>query len=161
MTKWQGCRKLSPIHFWKESATDGTYRSKYWWNQGLAALIQGQIYNPEWMQQGRGRSIFFVGNVGLKRVWIFPFWLRFFWCYSTSCRKCGLHSGTVYSDYGPLCYDQHIPNYYIIVPLRNRGIKALWREAMGKGEGWKTKWTGESWLIYTSRQILCAFDIYI
>ncbi len=27
-------------------ATDGTYRSKYWWNQGLVALIQGQIYNP-------------------------------------------------------------------------------------------------------------------
>ena len=36
---------LSPIHFWKLSAPDGTYGSKYWWNQGLA-LIQGQIYNP-------------------------------------------------------------------------------------------------------------------
>ncbi len=40
---------LSPIHFRKLSATDGTYKSKYWWNQGLAGfggLIQGQIYNP-------------------------------------------------------------------------------------------------------------------
>ncbi len=36
---------LSPIHSRKLSATDGTYGSKYWWNQGLA-LIQGQIYNP-------------------------------------------------------------------------------------------------------------------
>ncbi len=36
---------LSPTHFRKQSATDGTYRSKYWF-PGFGGLIQGQIYNP-------------------------------------------------------------------------------------------------------------------
>ena len=40
---------LSPIHVRKLSATDGTYVSKYWWNQGLA-LIQGPNLQP-WISQ--------------------------------------------------------------------------------------------------------------
>ena len=35
---------LSPIHFRKQAATDGTYGSKYWF-PGFGGLIQGQIYN--------------------------------------------------------------------------------------------------------------------
>ena len=36
---------LSPIDFWKLSATDGTYGSNFWF-AGFDGLIQGQIYNP-------------------------------------------------------------------------------------------------------------------
>ena len=36
---------LSPIHFWKQSATDGAKKDLNIGFQGLA-LIQGQIYNP-------------------------------------------------------------------------------------------------------------------
>ncbi len=38
---------LCPIHFRKQSRHRWHQSgSKYWWNQGLAGLIQGQIYNP-------------------------------------------------------------------------------------------------------------------
>ena len=38
--------QICPLYIFGNKATDGTYGSKYWCNQGLA-LIQGQIYNPD------------------------------------------------------------------------------------------------------------------
>ena len=44
----QGCRKLSPIHFRKQSATDGTKKNlNIGVSPGFGGLIQGQIYNPK------------------------------------------------------------------------------------------------------------------
>ena len=44
----QGCRKLSPIHFRKQVATDGTKKDlDIGDSPGFGGLIQGQIYNPE------------------------------------------------------------------------------------------------------------------
>ena len=37
---------LSPKHLRKQSATDGTYGSKYWWNQGLAAWFRAKSTTP-------------------------------------------------------------------------------------------------------------------
>ncbi len=44
----------------KQAAADGTYGTRYWWNQGLA-LIQGQIYNP-----GKGKH----------QIWALKWWDR-------------------------------------------------------------------------------------
>lgn len=39
--------QIGPLDiFGNKAATFGVYESQYWWNQGLVALIQGQIYNP-------------------------------------------------------------------------------------------------------------------
>ena len=39
---WNKVSDLSSIHFWKQSATDGTYGSRYWKLQGLAAWFRAK-----------------------------------------------------------------------------------------------------------------------
>ena len=54
---------MSPLHFQKLSATDGTvWDLNIGVSPGLAAMIQGQIYNPAW---GFKKSEDAIGVVGM------------------------------------------------------------------------------------------------